>query len=102
LVPFQTLIFVLLFAFLFHLEAFSLKLIGVITLISSGVFLMSYTSVSADLPGMLMVFSASALGGLRWALTHTLMMKPELGMSNPFATIFWITPIMAVTLAIIS
>lgn len=49
-----------------------------------------------------MVFSASALAGLRWAFTQLLMHKKEMGMGNPFATIFWLTPVMAVTLAIVS
>lgn len=49
-----------------------------------------------------MVFSASALGGLRWALTQLVMHKQEMGMTNPFATIYWLTPVMAVTLAVVS
>ena len=98
----QTLIFVLIFAFIFRLEAYSLRLVSVIGLITAGVFLMAYNTTAVSIPGAIMVFAASVLGGLRWALTHTLMIKPELGMTNPFATIFWITPMMAATLAIVS
>lgn len=100
--PFQSLIFVLFFAFLFRLEAFSWKLISVIGLITAGVVLMAFNTTAVDLPGAMLVFIASALGGLRWALTHALMIKQELGLTNPFATIFWITPVMAFTLAIVS
>lgn len=63
---------------------------------------MAYNTTAVSIPGAIMVFVASVLGGLRWALTHTLMLRPELGMTNPFATIFWITPLMAVTLAFVS
>lgn len=98
----QTLIFVLIFAFAFRLEAYSIRLVGVIGLITAGVFLMAYNTTAVSIPGTIMVFTASALGGLRWALTHSLMIKEELGMTNPFATIFWITPLMGLTLAIVS
>jgi solute carrier family 35 protein C2 len=98
----STLIFVLLFAFLFHLEKYSLRLISVISLISFGVFLMVFNTTSVSLPGILMVFSASGLAGLRWALTELVMHKKWMGLSNPFATIFWLAPLMAITLAIVS
>ena len=49
-----------------------------------------------------MVFIASALGGLRWALTELLMNKKSMGLSNPFATIYWLAPLMAVTLGVVS
>nr|XP_031857231.1 uncharacterized protein CI109_007350 [Kwoniella shandongensis]KAA5524303.1 hypothetical protein CI109_007350 [Kwoniella shandongensis] len=98
----STLIFVLLFAFTFRLEPYSLRLIGVIFLISFGVFCMVFNTTAVSIPGILMVFSASALGGLRWALTETVMHKKSMGLSNPFATIFWLAPLMALTLAIVS
>lgn len=98
----SALIFVLLFAFLFKLERFSLRLIGVITLISFGVFLMVFDTTAVNIPGIVMVFTASALSGLRWALTETLMKKSAMGLSNPFATIFWLAPLMAFVLAPVS
>lgn len=98
----SALIFVLLFAFLFRLESFSLRLVGVISLISLGVFLMVFDTTSVDVPGIIMVFSASALSGLRWALTETLMKKRKMGLSNPFATIFWLAPMMAAILVPVS
>lgn len=63
---------------------------------------MAFNTTAVSLPGIFMVLTASVLGGLRWALTHKLMIKPELGMTNPFATIFWITPVMAVALGFVS
>lgn len=98
----SSLIFVLLFAFMFRLEVFSLRLIGVIVLIFSGVLLMVATETHFVLPGFLLVLSGSALGGLRWALTQVLLKNKKLGMDNPAATIFWLSPIMGLTLSILS
>jgi solute carrier family 35 protein C2 len=98
----STLIFVLIAAFAFKLESYSLRLIAVISLISFGVFLMLFDTTTVDIPGIIMVFSASALSGLRWALTETVMHKKSMGLSNPFATIFWLAPLMAVVLGGVS
>ncbi|KAK4686664.1 solute carrier family 35, member C2, partial [Tremellales sp. Uapishka_1] len=98
----SSLIFVLIFAFAFHLEVYSLRLISVIAFITFGVFLMVFNTTAVSIPGILMVFSASAIGGLRWALTSLLMHKKSMGMSNPFATIYWLAPLMAVTLGCVS
>jgi solute carrier family 35 protein C2 len=98
----STLIFVLIAAFAFKLESYSLRLITVILLISFGVFLMLFDTTTVDIPGIVMVFSASALSGLRWALTETVMHKKSMGLSNPFATIFWLAPLMAVVLGVVS
>jgi len=97
----SSLVFVLGFAFLFHLEKFSLRLILVIMLITSGVVLMVATETHFVLSGMLLVFFASAVGGLRWALTQMLLQKKDMGMDNPCATVFWLAPIMGVSLAIL-
>ncbi|WVF72026.1 hypothetical protein IAT40_006838 [Kwoniella sp. CBS 6097] len=98
----STLIFVLLFAFAFKLEKYSLRLISVISLISFGVFCMVFNTTAVSIPGIVMVFVASGLGGLRWALTELVMHKKGMGLSNPFATIFWLAPLMAITLAPVS
>lgn len=98
----SSLIFVLLFAFLFRLEKFSWRLIGVIVLIFSGVLLMVATETHFVLHGFLLVITASALGGLRWGLTQILLHDKKLGLDNPAATIFWLSPTMGFTLAIVS
>jgi solute carrier family 35 protein C2 len=95
----SSLIFVLLFAFLFRLEQFSWRLIGVIFLIFSGVLLMVATQTHFVLEGFILVISASALGGLRWSLTQMLLKDKKMGMDNPASTIFWLAPSMGVTLA---
>ncbi|KAF7315256.1 TPT domain-containing protein [Mycena indigotica] len=98
----SSLIFVLLFAFLFRLERFSLRLIGVIFLIFAGVLLMVATETDFVLVGFLLVISASALGGFRWALTQMLLKNKKMGMDNPVSTIFWLAPVMGLTLGIVS
>ncbi|KAJ7782831.1 TPT-domain-containing protein [Mycena metata] len=98
----SSLIFVLLFAFLFRLEKFSIRLIAVIFLIFSGVLLMVATETHFILRGFILVISASALGGFRWALTQMLLKDKKMGMDNPAATIFWLAPIMGVTLGVVS
>jgi len=54
------------------------------------------------LDGLILVLSASALGGLRWSLTQVLLKSKKMGFDNPAATIYWLAPIMGVTLAILS
>ncbi|KAG6920061.1 hypothetical protein DXG01_010129 [Tephrocybe rancida] len=98
----SSLIFVLLFAFLFRLEKFSWRLIGVIFLIFSGVLLMVATETKFVLEGLVLVLGASAFGGLRWSLTQLLLRNRTMGLDNPAATIYWLAPSMGVTLAIVS
>lgn len=87
---------------MFRLETFSLRLIGVIFLIFSGVLLMVATESHFVLGGFILVISASALSGLRWSLTHLLLKNKQLGLDNPAATLFWLSPAMGVTLAAVS
>jgi solute carrier family 35, member C2 len=98
----SSLIFVLLFAFLFRLEVFSLRLVGVILLIFSGVLLMVATETHFILSGFFLVLSASASGGLRWSLTQLLLKNRKVGLDNPAATIFWLAPVMGVSLGVVS
>ncbi|KAH9963807.1 triose-phosphate transporter family-domain-containing protein [Russula dissimulans] len=98
----SSLVFVLGFAFLFRLETFSLRLIGVILLISAGVLLMVATETHFVLGGFILVFSASALAGLRWSLTQLLMRDRRSGLNHPVATIFWLAPVMGLTMAVVS
>lgn len=52
--------------------------------------------------GFILVISASALSGLRWSLTHLLLKNKQLGLDNPAATLFWLSPMMGLTLGVIS
>lgn len=98
----SSLIFVLIFAFLFKLETFSFRLVGVIFLIFAGVVMMVATQTEFVLVGFILVMSASALGGLRWSLTQLLLKDKKVGLNNPASTIFWLAPIMGFALGIIS
>ena len=98
----SSLIFVLLFAFMFRLEVFSYRLVAVIFFIFGGVLLMVASETSFELLGFLLVITASACSGLRWSLTHMLLKNKDMGMDNPAATVFWLAPVMGVTLAIVS
>lgn len=98
----SSLVFVLLFAFMFRLELFSLRLVGVIVLICIGVLLMVATETQFVFGGFILSLSASALAGLRWSLTHLLLKHKKLGLDNPVATIFWLSPIMGLSLAVVS
>ena len=98
----SSLIFVLIFAFLFKLEKFSLRLVGVILLIVVGVIMMVATETRFELLGFILITSASALSGLRWSLTQLLLKSKKMGMNTPPATIFWLAPVMGVSLAVVS
>jgi solute carrier family 35, member C2 len=52
--------------------------------------------------GLILVLSASAFGGLRWSLTQILLQNKKMGFDNPAATIYWLSPIMGITLALLS
>ncbi|KAI9321071.1 triose-phosphate transporter family-domain-containing protein [Dichotomocladium elegans] len=94
----STLAFVLLFAFIFRLEKPNFKLVGIIVTIVSGVILMVSDETDFELVGFIAVMSASACGGLRWALTEVLLRRESLGLTNPFASIFFLAPAQAVVL----
>lgn len=79
--------FVLLFAFLFKLEKPTFKLVAIIAIITAGVIMMVSGETQFSLVGMIQVLSASAMGGLRWALTQKLLDKEAMGLNNPFATV---------------
>ncbi|ORX90031.1 TPT-domain-containing protein [Basidiobolus meristosporus CBS 931.73] len=90
----SSLAFVLMFAFLFRLEKPTVKLIGIILIISIGVLLMVVSETSFVLVGFIQVMTAALLGGLRWSLTQILLKKESMGLHNPMATIFFLAPIM--------
>ncbi|KAF8124919.1 TPT-domain-containing protein [Boletus edulis] len=98
----SSLIFVLLFAFLFRLEQFSVRLVVVMLIIFTGVLLMVASETAFVLSGFLLVVFASVCSGLRWSLTQVAMQDKSMGLDNPPSTIFWLSPATAVTVAVIS
>jgi len=93
--------FVLFFAFLFGLEKPSWRLGAIIAVMSVGVFLMVAGEAEFKLGGFLLVMAASASSGLRWSLTQILLLRHPVT-SNPFSTIFFLAPIMFVTLFVLA
>ncbi|RMD42810.1 hypothetical protein DV735_g2327, partial [Chaetothyriales sp. CBS 134920] len=97
----SVLIFVLAFALLFRLERPSVVLISIIMTMSLGVLLMVYGETAFQALGFALAMSASFFSGFRWALTQILLLRHP-ATSNPFATLFFLSPIMFFTLFFIA
>lgn len=97
----SVLIFVLIFAFLFRLETPTLRLTLIILCMTLGVVMMVFGETAFHLTGFLLAISASFFSGFRWALTQILLLRHP-ATSNPFATMFFLAPIMFATLFIIA
>lgn len=95
-------VFLLLFAFAFKLETPSFKLLGIILVISIGVMLTVAKSEEFNFWGFLFVMLAAIMSGFRWTVTQILLQKEEYGLTNPFATMRCLTPVMALITAILS
>ncbi|KAL8659565.1 MAG: hypothetical protein Q9226_000346 [Calogaya cf. arnoldii] len=94
----SALAFILIFAFLFHLEQPSVKLILIIATMTAGVIMMVAGEVEFSPIGFFLIISASFFSGFRWALTQILLLRNP-ATSNPFSTIFYLAPIMFLVLA---
>jgi solute carrier family 35, member C2 len=97
----SVLIFVLSFAFIFRLEKPSLKLILIILTMTGGVLMMVFGETAFHALGFALAMSASFFSGFRWGLTQILMLRHP-ATANPFATLFFLAPIMFATLFIIA
>ncbi|KAF4122460.1 solute carrier family 35, member C2 [Geosmithia morbida] len=93
----SSLAFVLLFAFLFRLETPTWRLVAIIATMTIGVILMVFGEIQFKLGGFVLIISAAFFSGLRWGLTQILLLRHP-ATSNPFASIFLLTPVMFVTL----
>ncbi|KAF8925310.1 Triose-phosphate Transporter [Dissophora ornata] len=98
----STPIWVLVFAFFFRLEKPRMSLILIIGVIVIGVVLTVAGETQFDVMGFVLVLLAAVMSGLRWSLTQMLLQKDQLGMDNPVATLYYITPIMFVIMSILS
>lgn len=97
----SSLAFVLLFAFLFHLETPSLRLILIIATMTVGVIMMVAGETAFNALGFILIISSAFFSGFRWALTQILLLRNP-ATSNPFSSIFFLAPIMFLTLAIMA
>jgi solute carrier family 35 protein C2 len=93
----SSLAFVLVFAFLFRLEVPTWRLVTIIAIMTLGVILMVFGEVEFKLGGFILVISAAFFSGFRWSLTQLLLLRNP-ATSNPFSSIFFLSPIMFVTL----
>ncbi|KAG0268157.1 Triose-phosphate Transporter [Actinomortierella ambigua] len=98
----STPIWVLLFAFLFRLEKPRPSLIMIIFVIVIGVVLTVAGEAHFDPTGFVLVLFAAVMSGLRWSLTQVLLQKDDLGMDNPIATLYYISPIMFILMSLLS
>lgn len=97
----SSLAFVLIFAFLFRLESPTWKLVSIIATMTLGVVMMVAGEVEFQLGGFVLVISAAFFSGFRWGLTQILLLRNP-ATSNPFSSIFFLAPIMFLTLILIA
>ena len=97
----SSLAFVLCFAFLFRLEKPSLKLIMIISTMTIGVIMMVAGETEFQLLGFILVMLAAFFSGFRWSLTQILLLRSS-ATSNPFSSIFFLAPVMFLSLAVIA
>ncbi|KAK6238425.1 hypothetical protein QUC31_003894 [Theobroma cacao] len=95
-------IFLLLFAFAFRLESPSLKLLGIILVISVGILLTVAKETEFEFWGFVFVMLAAVMSGFRWCMTQILLQKEAYGLRNPLTFMSYVTPVMAVATAILS
>lgn len=97
----SSLAFVLIFAFMFRLESPTWKLVSIIATMTAGVVMMVAGEVEFDLAGFILVISAAFFSGFRWGLTQILLLRNP-ATSNPFSSIFFLAPVMFLTLICIA
>ncbi|ORZ15894.1 triose-phosphate transporter family-domain-containing protein [Absidia repens] len=98
----STPVWVLLFSFMFGFEKPRVTLIGIIMVIVFGVFLTVEGETKFDMVGFVLVLVASVVSGLRWNLTQLLLQQDRLGINSPIATLYYLSPIMFVTMLFLS
>ncbi|PGH01663.1 solute carrier family 35, member C2 [Blastomyces parvus] len=97
----SSLVFVLLFAFLFRLESPSLKLILIIGTMTIGVVMMVAGEAAFNALGFSLIIASAFFSGFRWGLTQILLLRHP-ATANPFSMLFFITPIMFVCLTVLA
>ncbi|KAK1999169.1 triose-phosphate transporter [Colletotrichum falcatum] len=97
----SSLAFVLIFAFLFRLEKPTWRLVAIIATMTLGVVLMVSGEVEFKVSGFILVISAAFFSGFRWGLTQILLLRNP-ATSNPFSSIFFLAPVMFLTLIVIA
>lgn len=97
----SVLVFILFFAFLFGLEKISAKLILIIGVMTVGEIMMVMGEISFSSIGFSLVTASAFFSGFRWALTQLLILKHP-ATSNAFSMLFFLSPIVSITIGAIS
>ncbi|KAL7087069.1 hypothetical protein ACP275_13G042700 [Erythranthe tilingii] len=95
-------IFLLIFAFAFRLESPSVKLLGIMLVISVGILLTVAKETEFELWGFIFVMLAAVMSGFRWTMTQILLQKEAYGLKNPLVLMSYVTPIMAIATGLFS
>ncbi|XP_070006773.1 putative sugar phosphate/phosphate translocator At1g06470 [Nicotiana tabacum] len=95
-------IFLLLFAFAFRIESPSLKLLGIMLIISFGILLTVAKETEFQFWGFIFVMLAAVMSGFRWTMTQILLQKEVYGLKNPLMLMSYVTPVMAISTAVLS
>jgi solute carrier family 35 protein C2 len=97
----SVLVFILIFAFLFRLETVSVKLVLIISVMTLGEVMMVMGETAFSAVGFGLVTASAFFSGFRWALTQLLILRHP-ATSNPFSMLFFLSPIVCVTLGTIA
>ncbi|KAK4487107.1 hypothetical protein RD792_006422 [Penstemon davidsonii] len=95
-------IFLLLFAFAFRLESPSVKLLGIMLVISVGVLLTVAKETEFEFWGFIFVMLAAVMSGFRWTMSQILLQKEVYGLKNPLTLMSYVSPVMAIATALLS
>lgn len=103
----STPVWVLIFSFLFGLEKLRLHLVMIISVIVLGICLTIDGESSFDTTGFILVSVSAISSGLRWNLTQLLMKNTHSSNNNsnnnsPLSTMYHTSPVMFVTMFILS
>lgn len=98
----STPIWVLMFSFIFGFEKPRLLLVMIIMVMVAGVVLTVEGETKFDTRGFILVLTASIVSGLRWTMTQLLLLQQGSTISNPIATLYYLSPVMFLTMLTLS
>lgn len=87
---------------MFGFERPRFLLVAIIIVMVAGVILTVEGETKFDTLGFSLVLVASIVSGLRWSMTQLLLQHEHMGISNPIATLYYLSPVMFVTMLTLS
>jgi drug/metabolite transporter (DMT)-like permease len=87
---------------MFGFERPRFLLVAIIVVMVAGVILTVEGETKFDALGFSLVLVASIVSGLRWSMTQLLLQHEHMGISNPIATLYYLSPVMFVTMLTLS